>query len=114
MQLKTLGAKLQKMLKYSMKCFTISVSTGCSSKSRVYIYTLVPLCNAEIQISSIFFTNRGLFLFCFVLFCFVLFCFVFQAVISTRKSNNLHFCAQDFKLKEFEVMGCKEILRDEG
>jgi len=52
--------------------------------------------------------------FCFVLFCFVLFCFVFQAVISTRKSNNLHFSAQDFKLKEFEVMGCKEILKDEG
>ena len=35
-------------------------------------------------------------------------------MISTRKSNNLHFSAQDFKLKEFEVMGCKEILKDEG
>ena len=45
-------------------------------------------------------------------FCFVLFCF--QAVISTRKSNNLDVSAQDFKLKEFEVMGCKEILKDEG
>ena len=45
---------------------------------------------------------------------FFLFCFVFQAVISTRKSNNLHFSAQDFKLKEFEIMGCKEILKDEG
>ncbi len=39
---------------------------------------------------------------------------MFQAVISTRKSNNLDFSAQDFKLKEFEVMGCKEILKDEG
>ena len=38
----------------------------------------------------------------------------FQAVTSTRKSNNLDFSAQDFKLKEFEVMGCKEILKDEG
>lgn len=35
-------------------------------------------------------------------------------MISTRRSNNLDFSAQDFKLKEFEVMGCKEILRDEG
>jgi len=40
--------------------------------------------------------------------------YYFQAVISTRRSNNLDFSAQDFKLKEFEVMGCKEILRDEG
>ena len=66
----------------------------------------MPLRNAEIQISSIFFTNTGLFFFLFVCF--------FQAVISTRKSNNLDVSAQDFKLKEFEVMGCKEILKDEG
>ena len=62
----------------------------------------MPLRNAEIQISCIFFRNRGLSF------------FFFQAVISTRKSNDLHFSAQDFKLKEFEVMGCKEILKDEG
>ena len=45
---------------------------------------------------------------------FCLFVCFFQAVISTRKSNNLDVSAQDFKLKEFEVMGCKEILKDEG
>lgn len=60
----------------------------------------MPLRNAEIQISCTFFRNRGL--------------SFFQAVTSTRKSNNLDFSAQDFKLKEFEVMGCKEILKDEG